>query len=253
MSPDSLKRFYDWRYAGEAGSTGGKVCQYRRCPTSAIEAAVHYLPRYFRGGHILELGAGDGTLARSLIATGVRFDSYTVTELSEPRLEGLRRAFDDHRVAIKKLDAEALPDEELGRYDAVLMLAVIEHLVDPIGAMKRIKLLLKRDGFVYLDTPNIAKYSRRLRLLFGRFPATSASNEGIGDQGDTGVALFDEGHLHYFSHRSLTLMLTRLCGFGRVRWLPYHCGRNLLGRRLLHRLARWWPALLSDVAMIAYL
>ncbi len=252
MPNDGLRRFYDNLHADEASARPERTCACRRFPTSGIEAIVHYLPRYFRGGHILELGAGDGTLARSLIASGLPFDLYTLTEFSEPRLAALRRSFADPRVRVAELDAEALPEGEMGKYDAVLMTAVIEHLLDPISAMRRIRLLLRPGGFAYVDTPNIAKYTRRLKLLFGRFPSTAAGNEGTSRHDGTPVSLLDDGHLHYFSFRSLTLTLTQLCGFSRVRWLPYHCGRNLVGRMAHHVLAHAWPSMFSDAAMVAW-
>ena len=41
-------------------------------------------------------------------------------------------------------------------------------------------------------------------LLLGRFPSTSQANEGLGSD-----ILFDGGHLHYFTFRSLSLLLER--------------------------------------------
>jgi hypothetical protein len=44
----------------------------------------------------------------------------------------------------------------------------------------------------------------RAQLLAGRFPSTSQPNEGLGSD-----ILFDGGHLHYFTYRSLRLLLER--------------------------------------------
>lgn len=172
--------------------------------------------------------------------------------MSEPRLEGIRNSIHDRRIETARIDAEAGSEEHFGRYDAILMVHLIEHLIDPLGAMSSLRKMLKPGGFVYIDTPNIAKYSRRLKLLAGRFPSTASTNEGLTTYYGDNVDLFDEGHLHYFTYRSLSLMLTRRCEFSRVEKLGYFHGRQYLGRRLCRTLAQGWPELFSDVVLIAY-
>ena len=43
--------------------------------------------------------------------------------------------------------------------------------------------------------------------------------------------LYDEGHLHYFTFRSLTRMLTLRCGFSRVERVPYASAPHVFGKR----------------------
>ena len=64
--------------------------------------------------------------------------------------------------------------------------------------------------------------------------------------------MFDEGHLHYFTYRSLSQMLTERCGFSRVdkRW--YYEGPSLVSRRLETTLARAWPELFSELCVVAH-
>ena len=69
------------------------------------------------------------------------------------------------------------------------------------------------------------------------------------------VALHDEGHLHYFTFRSLSLMLIERCGFSRVEKLGYFVGPNgqrIVGHKLADRLARFWPELFSEIVLVAY-
>lgn len=246
-----LKRHYEAKYAAEAAGAGDAPVAPCRTPRDRFEACVHYLPRFLQGGHVLELAAGSGRIARSLLAGGLDCESYTLSELSEARLEGLRRGVRDPRARVRALDAENLPESESGRYDAVLMVALIEHLVDPLRAMQGVHRLLRPDGFVYLDTPNVAKWTRRLKLLLGRFPSTASRDEGLATYAGGPVDLHDEGHLHYFTYRSLGRMLTERCGFSRVEPLAYASSR-LLGRRLDHALARARPQLFSEVCLLAF-
>ena len=111
--------------------------------------------------------------------------------------------------------------------------------------------LLRPGGFVYLDTPNVAKYTRRAKLLFGHFPATASHREGLRRYDGQPASLHDEGHLHYFTWRSLTRMLVDHCGFSGVERLPWFPGAPRPLAPLAHRAASLWPELLSEIALIA--
>ena len=66
--------------------------------------------------------------------------------------------------------------------------------------------------------------------MLGRFPSTSQANEGIGSD-----ILFDGGHLHYFTFRSLRIVLEK-AGFELTKKIGY----GKLGK--IHDL---YPSLLS--------
>lgn len=248
----AARRFYDERFAHEAEAPPAPLAAPTRIPTDRYQAGVSLLPSLIHGGAILELGAGSGRLARSLAAAGLRFDTYTVSDLSEARLARLRRDLFDPSFQVRQLDIEDPPEELTGSFDAVLLVALIEHLFDPIGALRNVRRMLRPGGLVYVDTPNIAKYTRRLKLLAGRFPSTSSLDEGLRRYDGAPVRLHDEGHLHYFTFRSLSRILLEHCGFERVRRLPYASGTAPLPARLAHVLARLWPGLFSEVCLVAY-
>ncbi|MGH0028796.1 MAG: class I SAM-dependent methyltransferase [Myxococcota bacterium] len=245
-------RHYDAKYAHEAGDHEVALVAPTALPTDRYQACVSALLPRLAGGDVLEIGAGDGRIARSLAAAGASFASYTATELSSSRLAGLRaRLGDDPRFRVEALDLDHPPDPG-ARYDAVLLVALVEHLFDPLRAMAAVRRWLRPGGFVYLDTPNVAKYTRRLKLLAGRFPSTASRDEGLVTYAGAPVDLHDEGHLHYFTFRSLSRMLTERCGFARVERVPYATGPRLLGARAGHWLARLRPELFSELAVLAY-
>src|SRR5215510_847910 len=176
---ERLNLHYDTKYNAEASALLDQVLELPFWPSNRFETCLKFFLSRSQNGDILELGAGSGLVARSLIAHGLKFNTYTLSELSDARLDGLLRAFKDPRIRVLKLDAESLPSDEFPTYDAIIMLALIEHLIDPRGAMQHLRKLLKPGGFVFVDTPNIAKFTRRAKLLLGRFPATASRNEGL--------------------------------------------------------------------------
>ena len=133
-----------------------------------------------------------------------------------------------------------------------MLLALIEHLFDPLRAMQRVRRWLRPGGFAFVDTPNIAKWTRRAKLLCGRFPATASQSEGLVTYEGGPTDLYDEGHLHYFTFASLTRMLTQRCGFSRVERVSYASAPHLLGRRGSYALACLAPTLFSEIALVAY-
>ena len=81
---------------------------------------------------------------------------------------------------------------------------------------------------MFINLPNIAALKCRIDLAMGRMPCTSARDWFERRE-------WDGGHLHYFTYRSLTLLLQR-SGFVVER----REGFGPLGRLHNH-----WPSLLS--------
>lgn len=251
MSKDVLRDHYERKYTSDVNSSIESI-QTVRIPRTRFEAVANFFPKYFKGGDILELGAGNGMVAKCILDSDLYITSYTASEISSPRLEGLRKNINDDRLFVINVNADTFSENNLGRYDAIIMIALIEHLIDPLGTMRKIKQLLKPGGFVYIDTPNIAKYTRRIKLLFGKFPSTASRNEGLATYSNEPVDLYDEGHLHYFTYRSLTLMLTERCGYSHVIKLGYPDGRVLIDDNINNFLATNWPEMFSELVILAY-
>jgi len=66
---------------------------------------------------------------------------------------------------------------------------VLEHLRQPEEILSRCKQLLLPSGFVIASIPNIAHWSMRWNLLFGRFDYTN-------------LGLLDRTHLRFFTYKS---------------------------------------------------
>lgn len=95
---------------------------------------------------------------------------------------------------------------ELGPYDAILFLDVLEHLVDPWDALRRATKALRPGGVVHALVPNVAHVSVVRRLLLGRF-----------EYADVGT--MDRTHLRWFTRASIAECFER-AGLERVSVTP---------------------------------
>jgi len=206
-------------------------------PRNRYEAAVFWAKGK---GKALEIGAGSGIVANALSSY---YEEYVVTELSSERVKYLKNAFKDNgKIKVLQNDIEEKNLEfSSGYFDTIIMVALVEHLIEPISSLEYCYSLLKPGGKIFVDTPNIAKWTRRLKLLFGFFPSTGSSAEGHVDYNGKPTVLHDDGHLHYFTFRSLAKILKERCGFSRIEYC-WH-GSNFVSRVV--------PALFSECCMIA--
>ena len=111
--------------------------------------------------------------------------------------------------------AEDMSQIESNSVNTIVSADTIEHIPDVYAATEEMFRVLKPGGDLIINTPNIGFIKKRFLLLLGFFPSTSEPNEGIGND-----ALFDGGHLHYFTYRSLRLVLER-AGFVMVKKTAY--------------------------------
>ncbi len=77
------------------------------------------------------------------------------------------------QTGIEILDLDILRDDfnSLGKNDVVMFMAVAEHLNgSPRLLMEKMRKVLRPDGMLLFEVPNIAEFGRRIRFLFGRSP-----------------------------------------------------------------------------------
>src|SRR5437867_659971 len=171
-----LHEHYDTKYASANFREVTGVPRVKH-PRDRLQMTVHLATR-FADERYLEIGAGNGGTMLTLL------DSYRElvgTELSTIRARELQNLFANHtqvRIVENNLEDEPLPFPS-DYFDTIALTAVIEHLFDPISALRKLHRLLKAGGVVIVDTPNIAKWTRRIKLAFGYFPSTASFNEGL--------------------------------------------------------------------------
>ena len=134
------------------------------------------------GSDVLDVGTADGhpvvagLVARGCRVWGVEIDAEsaaTAAPLCEQMVVG----------NVEQLDLDATFGDK--RFDVVLCLDVLEHLVEPLDTLRRLTRLLTPTGIVVASIPNVTHAAVRLQLLDGKFTYT-----------DTG--LLDRTHVRFF-------------------------------------------------------
>lgn len=148
---------------------------------------------------ILDMGCGNGSLARALLERG--YDVYGV----DASTQGVVLANSVHpgRFFVQHVDDPQLPAALRDKpFDTIISTEVIEHLYAPRIFLNRCNAILARNPgrkFLLLSTP----YHGYLKNL-------ALSLAGAMDAHFT--ALWDGGHIKFWSRRTLSLILAE-CGF----------------------------------------
>ncbi|MDX1812157.1 MAG: class I SAM-dependent methyltransferase [Gammaproteobacteria bacterium] len=223
---------YDDFYHTDLKKESFKECSVKNWPANRVEAIV---AMGGTGDNILDIGCGNGYL---LYQFRKSFQNLYGLEFSQQRLKQAEINLSEYVFKPLPGSAENIEALDDNCIDQIISADTIEHIPDVYAAISEMHRVLKPGGRLLINTPNVAFIKKRFQLLLGRFPSTSQSNEGIGSD-----ILFDGGHLHYFTFRSLRILLERQ-GFKDLQAVGY----GPLGK--LHNT---WPQLLSGgVQWIAY-
>jgi len=185
------------------------------------EMLVEIAARKGRRMTVVDIGCGDGMCtevalnacnATPNVSVDVIGFDWSTAALKQARARGVR-------VARASTEEGGLPLAS-SSVDVVIMSELIEHLVDPDGALDETWRILVPGGTLLLSTPNLAAWYNRVLLAVGVQPLfTEVSLRGIHGRPGTEVV----GHLRLFTRRAL-LGLLQAIGFVdiRIKGAPYH-------------------------------
>ncbi|MBK9237097.1 MAG: methyltransferase domain-containing protein [Rhodoferax sp.] len=144
---------------------------------------------------LLDIGGGEGGFARAFAAR-----PGAQACLLEPGAIAAQRARASG-VTVFERRVEALDPAEVGLFDAVTFLDVLEHLENPIDALRQVRLVLRQGGYVLVSVPNVGFWPIVRELMIGRFDYLP-------------VGILCNTHLRFFTERSLLALLNE-AGFCR--------------------------------------
>jgi 2-polyprenyl-3-methyl-5-hydroxy-6-metoxy-1,4-benzoquinol methylase len=168
--------------------------------------AVHYRPHQdLRSSHqqifrlvrdaarerfapVLDVGCAQGMLGQMLAEDGTKLEIDGVE--MNPAWSDMARPF------YRNVWTSTIEDAPLGEktYRLVVCGDVLEHVVDPVAVLKRLRRACTDDAKFIISLPNVAHLAVRMMLLFGRFPQMP---KGI----------LDRTHLHFYTRDTATDML----------------------------------------------
>jgi SAM-dependent methyltransferase len=175
---------------------------------------------------VLEIGCGAGFFVEALLELGIA-------------AEGVDPGPQAQRAAARGLPIHPIWLEDhvpAAPYDGVAMFEVIEHLPEPIHALRWCHRWMRAGGTLALSTPSASGLPAR--VLGRRFPMLCPPN-----------------HLEVFSRRGVAALLER-AGFGAIRWDSFsNLDRAALGRGFQRYFlgssgpARWVAGVLAAAAL----
>lgn len=217
-----MKDFYDRLYTEKGGHDTAPVQRrrdwfHRWILDRIIDPYAHSRAQVTRemlptGERILDVGCWGGESACEFGA----FDKFKEVHGVDIIEQSVRRAESRGlKARLVDLNRDPFPYDS-GFFDCVTLLAVLEHVLDPYLLLREAHRVLRPNGILIIAVPNVASFSNRARLLFGRIPVTSL---------DPG---WDGGHLHYFTPAALRQLLLEM-GFrvlsrgttGGLPWLKH--------------------------------
>lgn len=159
------------------------MSKYSKNMPPSIKDAIGWMYDYIKPNTtLLDVGCATGYFGKYIKDT--KNVSVYGVEISDDRLEAAKvldgvYAFD--------LDLPVWPKKIYERtYDYIFFGDILEHVKDPSDVLKKSQKLLKKNGKIFISTPNIAHVSMRLELINGNFEYES-------------MGILDNTHLKYFT------------------------------------------------------
>jgi methionine biosynthesis protein MetW len=140
------------------------------------------------GGRVLDLGCASGGL---LALLRPRASHLAGLELSATAARAASQVAD--AVVQGALEDPDLPFDADG-FDLVVLADVLEHLADPVAALRRGAGWARPGASLLLSVPNVAHWQARLTLARGRWPATESGT-------------FDASHLRWFTRETVAKLI----------------------------------------------
>jgi 2-polyprenyl-3-methyl-5-hydroxy-6-metoxy-1,4-benzoquinol methylase len=190
-----LDEFYISDYFERTRETHLGYGDYRALAEENARCMWHELEGILRGlsispRNLLDVGCATGgflaeATSQGLDGVGVELSKYAV---------GVAR--NEFNLTVLQGDIYS-PELEKGKYDLLTMWHVLEHLIDPLGALERACELLAPRGTLFIELPNWASLGRKVR-------------------GQAWKQLKPPEHINFFTPRSLSATVER-AGFDVLR------------------------------------
>ena len=161
-SKEAIAPYYNFpSYISHTDTKEGLVNQiYHKVRNHTLTQKTNWVQSLFTGhkGQLLEVGAGTGAFAHSMLKKG-----WKVTAL-EPDAASRQKALENHDINL--LPIEELFQLEPAKYEVITLWHVLEHVHDLNAYMKTFHSLLKPNGRLIIAVPNYTSYDAGFYMNF---------------------------------------------------------------------------------------
>lgn len=119
-----------------------------KAQTYCLSLVENYLPEK---GKLLEIGSGNGYLLRAAKERGWRPTGHEIDCESAQKVS--------EKIGMEILCGDFTELEINEKFEAVMMLHVLEHFKDPVSHLKKINSVIKKGGILFIALPNIQSRS----------------------------------------------------------------------------------------------
>ncbi len=141
---------YDWHEDETYSNNQSNLADRMMIAKNISNRIEKYINIDLNGLKILEIGVGTGALGSELVSRGAFYQGIEPSEVffnralnSFPLLKG--------RIQNCSLQSSGLKGET---FDLIVMVYTLEHILFPLDFLMKIKMVLKKEGFLYLEVPN---------------------------------------------------------------------------------------------------
>lgn len=243
MQEEVAKHCYPWRQ----GATNFR--EYLLASESRYLLAYRSLHEAGGFNSLCDVGGFFGAFALTLARMGYAVSMTETLAYYSQTFAPLFRFFGDSGIRVIDYDPFSDAPSFPGEFDVMTVMAVLEHYPHSLrGFMSNVLQMLRPDGRIYIEVPNIAYWPKRKAMLMGKTPLVP-----LADIYRSSVPFI--GHHHEFTFEELHDLAT-LCGLEVIKAHRYNYSfRGSFIKRLysdpLLFLMSWMPSMRECIAILA--
>jgi 2-polyprenyl-3-methyl-5-hydroxy-6-metoxy-1,4-benzoquinol methylase len=109
---------------------------------------IKHIKKYSRGAKWLDIGAGDGTFVSSARSEGIDCNGL---EISKSAREHAQKYY---KIKLSDEPLEEFATKNKEKWDVISFIGVLEHMTNPVKALRTANGFLKKNGIVAIEVPN---------------------------------------------------------------------------------------------------
>jgi len=177
--------FYDKNLQEKNIKYFGGINEHRNKSKEDTIRRVNFLKKFIKKkDKILEIGSGHGFFLESMTDLG-----YNITGIE---ISKEKRKISKKITKAKILDINLLNDDyKIQSYDVIVMFHVLEHIVEPLQFLKKLKTILTKKGILIIEVPNVDDFQLDTNEMYKEF-------------------FWQRAHIHYFNRKRLEMLLKKV-------------------------------------------